>query len=392
MCKNTKKPKTTINEIIQRHEKEYIQKYNPDYNKLKILRAIRDCRTEYMGGRTETCDNCGHIITLYNSCRNRHCPLCQFTKKEQWISMKEKEVLPFQYFHVVFTLPHLLNPIIIRNQIKMYKLLFDTVKETLLSVCEEEKYFGAKIGFFSILHTWGQKLNLHYHLHCAVPGGGYSEKKKKWIACPKDYLVPIDVLRGRYKELYLKAFVKMYQNDELDLIGTGYEKRRDFYQFKDKLFKTTWVIYLKESFKNSNSVIKYLAKYTHRIAISNYRIIKEEDGKVYFNYRDYKDNNKQKVKEMEVLEFINNFMKHIVPYRFVRIRYYGIMSHRNKSKALAECCKFFDIQVKSGKNYLSWREYLFDEKGLDVTTCSNCGSGKMIRIKTVCGRKNRAPP
>ena len=227
---------------------------------------------------------------------------------------KKEEIFPFQYFHVVFTLPDKLDSIVLRNKKKIYKLLFDKVKETLLSVSEEKKYFGAKIGFFSILHTWGQKLNLHPHLHCVVPGGGYSEKEKKWIKSPKNYLFPVEVLKKRFRSLFLVELKAMFKRGDLYLIGTDYSDPGQFFKLIDNLFEINWVVYLKESFQNSDSVIEYLARYTHRIAISNHRIIKVENDRVFFYYKDYKENNEKKIMSLPVMDFIKRFMWHIVPF------------------------------------------------------------------------------
>ena len=312
--------KSTVNSIFREYEVEYINKYNPGDYEIKIIRAIIDCRTEALGGHIQKCDHCGNEITLYNSCRNRHCPACQFMKKEKWILDRKEDVLPYQYFHVVFTLPDKLNAIVYKNKKIIYKLLFDKTKETLSSVSLDEKYFGAKIGFFSILHTWGQKLNLHPHIHCVVPGGGYRQDKNKWVSAPADYFVPVEVLKQRFRSVFLIGLKRLYNEGKLYLENTGYKGKKLFQRLIDELFKKEWVVYIKESFNNSNSVIEYLAKYTHRIAISNHRIISLEDDVVTFSYKDYADENKKKTMSLPVMQFMRRFLLHIVPYKFVRIR------------------------------------------------------------------------
>jgi hypothetical protein len=383
----------TVNEIFQRYGEDY-RKLNPflSIHEKKIMRAIEVCRTETLGGRIEVCDHCGNTVKLFHSCRNRHCPQCQFMKKEQWIESKKREIFPFQYFHVVFTLPDKLDQIVLRNKKKIYKLLFDKVKETLLSVSNEKKYFGAKIGFFSILHTWGQKLNLHPHLHCVVPGGGYSEKEKRWIKSPKNYLFPIEVLKRRFRSLFLVELKKMYKNGELYLTGTNYSEPKIFYKLIDDLFMTNWVIYLKESFQNSDSVIAYLARYTHRIAISNNRIVKVEDEKVFFSYKDYKENNQKKVMSLPVMEFIKRFLWHIVPSRFVRIRYYGLLANRNKKTNLEKCYEYFELEQRIEEITKDWDTIYFEVTGIDLHKCPECEEGNMVCLDKIDKNLYRPPP
>jgi hypothetical protein len=288
-------------------------------------------------------------------------------------------------------MPDELNLIVYRNKEIIYKLLFDKVKQTLLEVTENKKYFGAKIGFFSILHTWGQKLNPHPHIHCVVPGGGYREEKKKWINAKKDYLVPIDVLKPKFKYLFLTGLRELYKNKELYLKGTDYGDPKIFQKLIDKLFKKEWVVYIKESFKNSDSVIEYLSKYTHRIAISNYRIKKIDNDKVYFEYRDYKDDNKKKIHKLSIFSFIRHFLLHVVPYRFVRIRYYGILSHRNKKRFIEDCYEYYNKKRKE-KETKAWQDILYDLTGIDAKKCFKCGIGKMIIKELIKGYNYRSPP
>jgi hypothetical protein len=240
----SKKSKPTVNSIFSEYAGQYMNKYKPtDYEK-KIIRTISICRTEELGGRKEVCDKCGHTQTLYNSCRNRHCPLCQFMKKEKWIMDKKNEVLPYQYFHIVFTLPHELNKIIYYNRRIMYKYFFDIVRQTLFEVLGDKKYFGAETGFFAILHTWGQKLNMHPHIHCVIPGGGYRKDKNKWINARKNFLVSKDVLAPKFMYNFLIGLKKLYNGKKIKM-----DENSEYFQKKiiDKLFKAEWVVYLKES-------------------------------------------------------------------------------------------------------------------------------------------------
>lgn len=380
----------TLNSIFTEYADKYLQKYNvSDYEK-KIINNIIECRTIAMGGRVEECDNCGHKITLYNSCRNRHCPLCQFMKKEKWIMDKQNEVLPYQYFHAVFTIPDELNPIVIRNKKVFYMLLFDKVKETLNNVAVNKKYFGAKIGWFAILHTWGQKLNLHPHIHCVIPGGGYREDKKKWKEAKENYLLPVNVIKPKFKYCFLTGLKDLYKKGELELYKSGLEDKKKFQQLIDNLFKKEWVVYLKETFKNSNSVIKYLSRYIHRIAISNYRIKEVIDNRVHFEYRDYKRENRKFIKSMDVLSFMRHFMLHIVPRRFVRIRYYGILSCRNKERSIDSCYEYYEKKRIKIKKELNWKNIYLIVTGKIIDNCPCCNKGKMIIKRTL--QSERSPP
>ena len=374
--------KATVNSIFREYGDEFIRGNYCSKQTRKIIKSLIDCRTEALGGHIDECDNCGNTVTLYNSCRNRHCPQCQFMKKEQWIEAKKNEVLPYQYFHTVFTLPDSLNCIVIRNKKIVYKLLFDKVKETLLSVSEDEKYFGAKIGFFSIIHTWGQKLNLHPHIHCVVPGGGYSKGKDKWISCPNNYMVPVKVLTVRFRSLFLIGLKELYNTGKLFLGKSIYRDKKEFQKLIDNLFSKEWIVYIKETFKNSDSVIEYLANYTHRIAISNHRIKSVENRIVSFEYKDYKDGNKKKIIKMDVIDFMKHFLLHIVPYRFVRIRYYGILSHRNKKKSIEDCREYYEIKFKKSE-LKKWDAVYKDKTGVDIHICQKCMKGKMIKIEDI---------
>ena len=386
------KIKTTVNSILRDYKEEYSSKYYMSNYDKKIANTIISCRTEKLGGRVETCDHCGHTRTLYNSCRNRHCPQCQSMKKEQWIIDRKSEVLPFQYFHSVFTVPEELNPLIKRNKKKLYKLFFDMLNKTLQEVSESEKHLNAKIGFFSILHTWGQKLNLHPHIHCVIPGGG-KKKDGSWKNAPKDFLLPIDALKKQFRYNFITELRKMHKEKELNTNGTSFDNKVVFEKFTEKLFTKEWVVFLKETFNNHESVIEYLSRYTHRIAISNYRIIELKDGRVYFKYKDYKDNNKVKTHDLPVMEFIQKFLMHILPKRFVRIRYYGLLSHRNKSENIEECYAFYKKKMKKKEAKKSYRELFKIVTGKDTCTCPMCKSGSMVTTKKIVPNySHRGPP
>lgn len=387
------KHQLTVNEIFQSHGQSYLLKHpTTSLHERKVMRSIEICRTEALGGRVEECCSCGHKVILYNSCRNRHCPQCQSMKKEKWILERKNEVLPFTYFHIVFTLPDTLNPVAIRNKRAIYDLMFEVSRMTLLSVSADEKYFGADIGFFSILHTWGQKLNLHPHLHCVVPGGGYSEKKQKWIHAPNNYFVPVQVLKMRFRSLFLQGLKKLHREETLYLQGTSLTDPGKFQDMIDSLFSAEWVVYLKESFQGKEGVIEYLARYTHRIAISNHRIVDLKDDIVKFRYRDYADENREKIMELAAESFIRKFMMHVVPRRFVRIRYFGILSHRNKKKAIDACRKFYEIVKQNEKITHTWSEIFFRVTGKNISCCPSCKTGKLVVSEILEPARYRSPP
>jgi hypothetical protein len=381
----------TVNEIFRQSGDDY-RKNTPGLtlHQKKIIRAIQVCRTPELGGRIEVCDSCGHTVQYYHSCRNRHCPQCQFMKKEAWIKQKKDEIFPFQYFHLVFTLPHELIPLVIRNKRIMYDLLFQKVKETLLSVSQEDKYFGARIGFFGILHTWGQKLNLHPHLHCVVPGGGVVGKK--WIRSPRDFLFPVAVLKKRFRSLYLPGLKDLYLKGFLDADGTLFSAKRDFQKLIDSLFHSEWIVYIKESFRNSNTVLEYLSRYTHRIAISNHRILELKNGQVSFSYKDYRENNCKKLLTLPAENFINRFMLHTLPPRYVRIRYYGVMSNRNRKASLQSCRGFFHIKPKKQEKPVPWDQLMLRVTGRDVHCCPCCGKGTLFPFSPLDRDFGKPPP
>jgi hypothetical protein len=377
-------PDANVNSIFQSYGADY-RKQCPKITlpELKVMRSLEICRTEEAGIRVEKCDTCSYIVTRNNSCRNRHCPLCRNTKKEEWIAAREKEVLPVTYFHIVFTLPDILNSIIWKNKKILFNLMFSVTKETLLSIAGEEKFFGADIGFFAVLHTWGQKLNQHPHLHCVVPGGGFSTKDGKWKHVPYDYLAPVNVIKARYKMIFLEKLKLLYKANKLYLAGTKFEKPGAFQKLIDTLFEKEWVVFLKESFKNSHSVIEYLARYTHKIAISNYRILSFDHESVKFKYRDYKDGNREKILSMKTFTFMRKFLLHTVPHRFVRIRYFGIFSHRNKKRTLEICRELYGILEEINKGPEGWRDIFMKKTGADYGLCPECGKGRLVFEKII---------
>lgn len=290
-----------------------------------VFQHLLNCKTIRCGMNSAQCENCGEHVIHYNSCRDRHCPQCQAIPREVWSFKQRSQVLNIQYFHVVFTLPHELNELVLVCPREMYDLLFDTVADTLNELSEDEKYLGAQIGFTSVLHTWGQNLSLHPHLHVIVSGGGH-KGKVTWIDSKKNFFIPVKVLSKKFRGKFLDRLKKSEFFDPDDdenkkLIHICYQK--------------DWVVYCKKPFKNPEAVIKYLSRYTHRIAISNGRILKHENHQVAFKYKDYKDGNKVKEMSLDEKEFIRRFFLHVLPKGFSKIRHYGFLSSSNKKARLA---------------------------------------------------------
>lgn len=364
-----------LQDIIREYGENYIREINPSRHKLRVLRAIRDCRTRALGGHREKCSYCGDERFSYNSCRNRHCPKCQFLPREKWIEKESDCLLPIQYFHVVFTIPVELNGLFMKNQKFAYGLLFTAVKNTLLQLARNKKYLGADIGALSILHTWGQNLSYHPHIHCIVTGGGL-DHAKKWLHTREGFFLPVRVMSRLFRGKLLSYLKKADRKKMLRNVSSASA-------VLNPLYKKEWVVYCKEPFKSAKNVVQYLGRYTHRIAISNRRIISAEKGKVSFHWRDYKDRSRQKIMTLNAVEFIRRFTQHILPPRFMKIRRYGILSNKNKIAALSLCRKIFKVKIVKQENRETWQQTLLRIKGFDVTLCPQCRQGHYQDVETV---------
>ena len=366
----------------------------------KVIRDITNCRTEVLGGHVLECPECNHKEHSYNSCRNRHCPKCQFLTKIKWIEARVEELLPVQYFHVVFTIPHELNPLVLCNKKILYNILFMAASQTLKDVAANPDNLGAEVGFITLLHTWGQNLLEHPHLHVVIPGGGISFDAKKWIHCKKRFLFPVKILskvfRGKFLELLKKSF------NEGNLIFPGrieyLSNQNNFEKLIKQTRKLNWVVFAKKPFAGPKQVVEYLGNYTHRIAISNYRLIKIENDKVHFWYRDSlekKNHKKHKIMVLSVKEFMRRFLLHVLPKKFVRIRHFGFLGNRFRKEKILLCKKLHKIQYNYNKTKNnqteSWQELLKRITDIDVTICPKCKIGKLIEIKVinqVCFKKH----
>ncbi|MCG8573159.1 MAG: IS91 family transposase [Spirochaetes bacterium] len=343
----------------------------------KVINDITACRTSRLGGHILKCEHCGHQVNLYNSCRNRHCPKCQTLAKARWLEKRMKELLPVNYYHIVFTLPDLLNPISLVNKKLVYNLLFKCVKETLLEAAGNPKNLGADIGFLTILHTWGQNLQFHPHIHCVVPAGGLHNNK--WMH-PKnnDFFISVKILSKLFRGKFLAYLKKNYQEKKISFHGKVCSQlEKDFNHLIDQLYKKNWVVYAKKPFGGPEKVLNYLGRYTHRIAISNNRIISYQNKNVTFYWKDYKDNNKRKIMLLSDTEFIRRFLLHILPENFVRIRSFGFLSNKSKKKKLSLCRKLLKVKVDKAEK-LNWQELCLKLTGIDPGICDICNKGKFI--------------
>ena len=359
---------------------------------VKVLRAIARCRTAALGGHLDACTRCGHRAAIsYNSCRDRHCPKCQIAARDRWIAARQRELLPTRYLHVVFTLPHRLAPLVLQNKKVLYDLLFRTSAETLLEVARNPKRLGAEIGFFSVLHTWSQKLNIHPHVHCVVPAGGLSSDHTRWVRSRDNYFLPKRVLREVFRGKFVEALEQAFQNGQLNFHGNLklLAQPKIFAAWLRPLYRQPWVVYLKRPFGGPEYVLQYLGRYTHRVAISNHRLVSFADGQVTFRWRDSADQNKQKLWPLPVDEFLGRFLLHILPKGFVRIRNFGFLANRKRATLLPLCFQLLgSAQQPQAEPHAS-----STEDSSASWRCPKCGGPmKVIERLTAAGIQLRSPP
>lgn len=345
-----------VQDILLKYGEAFKATHHLSYEKLKAMNAIQKCRTAELGGHLDICTDCGYSKPSYNSCRNRNCPKCQSFAKEKWINNQKCNLLNVQYFHVVFTVPAELNAVFFANQTRCYNLLFRTVSETLQELAKDEKHLGASLGFTTVLHTWGQNLHYHPHIHCIVPAGGLN-KLGIWKNSRKKFFLPVKVLSAKFRGKLLALLKSEIPSVDGNLLDACYSKK--------------WVVYCKPPFKNAGYVVEYLGRYTHRIAISNNRILSMDNGKVTFKWRDYSDGNKQKVMTLSAEEFIRRFFMHVLPKGFSKIRHFGFLSSRGKQVKLKRCK--LQTFTTSKIRRLSTVELLEKILGRKPSLCPDCG-------------------
>jgi hypothetical protein len=306
---------------------------------LKVLRAIVACRTAALGGHIEQCDSCGQRAISYNSCLNRHCPKCQAAARQRWLEKRSTELLPVPYYHVVFTLPHVLAPLALQNKALVYGLLFRAAAQTLLQIAADPKHLGADIGFLAVLHTWGQTLLAHPHLHCVVPGGGLSPDHRRWIPCGPKFFLPVKVLAPVFRGKFLAGLERAFEKHKLTLAGqlAPLQSPAAFAALLRTAAQRNWVVYAKRPFAGPAQVLTYLSRYTHRIAIANSRLLAMAEGKVTFRWRDYARGHQTRTMTLATDEFLRRFLLHVLPEGFVRIRYFGLLANRHRTQLLDLC-------------------------------------------------------
>src|SRR6266403_1043653 len=359
---------------------------------IKVLLAIRRCRTAALGGHLDECTRCGHRAPIsYNSCRDRHCPKCQTAARERWIAARRLELLPTRYLHVVFTLPRYLAPVVLQNKKVIYDLLFRASAETLLEVARDPRHLGAEIGFFSVLHTWNQKVRLHPHVHCVVPAGGLSLDHTRWVHSPDNYFLPKAVLRKLFRGKFVAALRQAFQNGELRFPEKLklLSEPKIFAAWLRPLFRQDWVVYLKRPFGGSQYVLQYLGRYTHRVAISNHRLVSFADDQVTFRWRDSAHHNEQKLTALSHDKFLRRFLLHPLPQGFVRIRHFGFLACRRRSTTLPLCF----LLLGAAQEALSEEHTSSPEDAPDLYRCPKCGGPmKVIERLTAAEIQLRSPP
>ncbi len=377
-------PRATVQQVLQKHPLPC----NKNVHVARVLHRIKNCRTSALGYHVYRCtdDACSHIKYQYHSCRDRHCPNCGAVKKQEWIEARTQELLPVKYYHVVFTLPHELNNLVLGYRKLLFKLLFDASAQTLLTFAKDPQYLGATPGIISVLHTWGQQLSFHPHIHCIVSGGGISGDNS-WKGATKNdwqFLFPVKAMSIVYRAKFLQALKQMIDKGEVILPAGKDEK-----QLLNLLYRKDWIVYAKAPFGGPQAVIEYLGRYTHKVAISNHRISSiNEDGTVTFAYKDYADDNKQKLMILTATEFIRRFQQHILPERFTKIRTYGYLANRNRHRRINEVVKKMQLPLHKGLVKIPIQVRLLEQFGIDMTQCPCCKNNTLQLVKIFYPWKN----
>jgi Putative transposase/Transposase zinc-binding domain len=382
------RPRLEVAEVFRDYGDAFLDRYGDALSpeQRRALRDIAACRTTALGGHVEECDRCGHRCVAYNSCRNRHCPKCQATAAADWMEAREAELLPVEYFHVVFTLPAAIGPIALQNPREVYGLLFQAAAETLRQVAADPKHLGAEIGFLAVLHTWGQNLQHHPHVHCVVPGGGLSPDGSRWVPGRPGFFLPVRVLSRLFRGKFLALLRAAFDRGMLSFHGK-LATLADPGEFQQRLAasaSTEWVVYAKPPFGGPEQVLKYLARYTHRVAISNHRLTALEGGEVTFRWKDYAHGGEQKTMKLKAVEFIRRFLLHVLPAGFVRIRHYGFLANRVRREKLELCHTLLAAMTPPGPVAA---EPVPEPEGAIgrepvAHACPACGEGRMVIVET----------
>ena len=382
------RPKLEVADVFRRYGEAYRQEHGASLSiaQRRVMTAIEVCRTAVLGGHLEQCDRCGHKRNAYNSCGDRHCPKCQSFARFKWLQERQAELLNTQYFHVVFTLPQQIAAIAYQNKRELYGILFRATAQTLLTIAADPKHLGAEIGFFAVLHTWGSNLLHHPHLHCVVTGGGLSANGSQWISCRDGFFLPVGVLSRLFRRLFLEYLLKAFDAGKLQFFSSlePLRDRSSFLDYLAPLREAEWVVYAKRPFAGPEQVLDYVGRYTHRVAISNNRLLDIAEDKVTFRYKDYRHDAQQKTMTLEAEEFIRRFLLHVLPEGFQRIRYYGFLANRYREEKLARCRELLDMPapeppaLEGPKDY---RERYQELIGPSFGECPACHQGRMLVIE-----------
>ncbi len=386
------RPPLEVADLIRAAGHAFIEQSRPwiSGKHVQALLAIQRCRTAALGGHLDPCARCGHRAISYNSCRNRHCPKCQTSARDRWLQARRRELLPSRYVHVVFTLPRELAPLALQNKNVVYDLLFRSSAETLLEVARDPKHLGAEIGFFSVLHTWNQKLQHHPHVHCVVPAGGLSADHTRWIKTRYAFFLPVQVLSRVFRGKFVAALQSAFREDRLRFYGSlaPLAHPKTFAAWIRRLFRKDWVVYSKPPFAGPEHLLHYLGRYPHRVAISNHRLVSLADQRVTFRWRDSAHKNQQREMTLALDEFLRRFLLHLLPKGFVRIRHFGFLAHRRRATALPLCFRLLgsapEPQAQQEVSRASPRDLWF---------CPQCG-GPMVTLErfTAVQIQLRSPP
>ena len=377
-------------DVFRRYGEAYRQQHGASLSvaQRRVMTAIEVCRTAALGGHLERCDQCGHERNAYNSCRDRHCPKCQGLARAQWIQDRQSELLQVPYFHVVFTVPEQIAAIAYQNKEVVYGILFQATAETLKIIAADPKHLGAEVGFFAVLHTWGQNLQGHPHLHCVVPGGGLSPDGQRWVSCRPDFFLPVRVLGHLFRRLFLELLQKAFDSGKLQFFAALESLRQPeaFAELVARMKACEWVVYAKRPFAGPRQVLDYVGRYTHRVAISNNRLLDMENGQVRFQWKDYRDDGKIKTMTLSADEFIRRFLLHVLPNGFQRIRYYGLLSNRHRKEKLAQCRRLLGMSPPAEQTNPSPAEKDYRDRYEELTCnslhqCPQCQQGRMLVVE-----------
>jgi Putative transposase/Transposase zinc-binding domain len=382
------RPKLEVADVFRRYGAAYRKQHGASMSaaQRRVMSAIEMCRTAALGGHLERCDTCGHERNCFNSCRDRHCPKCQSLARAQWIQDRQSELLQVPYFHVVFTVPEEIAAIAYQNKKVVYGILFRTMAETMTTIAADPEHLGADIGFFAVLHSWGSNLMFHPHLHCVVPGGGLSPDGQRWISCGPNFFLPVKVLSHRFRRLFLESLQKAFDSGKLQLLGhlEPLRERPNFARHVAALKKREWVVYAKRPFAGPQQVLDYVGRYTHRVAISNNRLLDIENGQIRFQWKDYRTGGNITTMTLSADEFIRRFLLHVLPNGFQRIRYYGFLGNRFRPAKLAQCRRLLGMHESDQPHVApeeeDYRDRYEDLTGASLWQCPQCQRGRMVLV------------